>query len=361
MQAYFAAPSENIPSRFLAPPAAPSRKPSQRVSGLRDDVDDFLSSDLELSFASTMSLNSPPREAISIALESDIEHVPMDISPAVPRTSRPSSTLSVKPTTRPRALTSGARLFGRDVSNDSLPSPVPASIKSGSSQGKRTQRSALPMEWMQYKHEQQPVEHEPQETQYTVPEIIAHSSDAMDVDMSFTVPVNDALLSSPEPLSAAPTITGFNNLFFGIMSPTRDDSTLANPKKRRSTSPEKLIGRRRAGTVVLDSSPGFQSPSCLKLERMNKPTLGGLREPSQNKRTRRPALSAMVPPSGSSRSAHPTAEQENQAPPLLKAQLPPPRRAFSAMMPLGALGDSFSDESSFEHSSPAQHMRSASM
>ncbi|KAA1471293.1 hypothetical protein DENSPDRAFT_775853 [Dentipellis sp. KUC8613] len=324
------------------------RKLTQRLAGAKkDDIDDFLSSDLELSFASTVSIHSPPRDSVALSPESEFEDsFAMDISPAIPRnlpSFRENNNLSVKPTTRPRALTSGARLFGRDVSNDSLSVPAPSSIKSNSSQGKRTQRSALPMEWMQYNYGQ-PAAAEP-------PATAPSSPDAMDVDTSFnmgTVPAADPL-SSPAPLSAAPTIKGFNTLFFESMSPSRDESPARLPKKRRSTSPVPSLGRRRADTI--DSSPAPVSPSLLKLERLTKPMLSGLGEPSLGKRPRRPAFSAMVPPSQSSRSAHPSQDQENQPP---KARLPPPRRAFSAMLPPNGFENSFSEESSFENSSPAQ-------
>lgn len=137
-----------------APPAAPSRKRSQRFQRPRDDVDEFLSSDLELSFASTMSLHSPPHSTST--LTPDFERADrMDISPP----SNPVFTLAppkkeetqIKKN-RPRAFTSGARTFGRDVSNGVSPAPpsMPLVPKSGGSQSqnKRTQRSALPFEWL---------------------------------------------------------------------------------------------------------------------------------------------------------------------------------------------------------------------
>ncbi len=100
-------------------------------------LEDAFASDLESSFASTVSLNSPTEPDYGI---------PMDISP-LPI----AKTASVKPSTRPRAFTSAARLFGNDVSNqdESLGSQRGRS-GSGSSQSnsKRTQRSTLPMEWL---------------------------------------------------------------------------------------------------------------------------------------------------------------------------------------------------------------------
>jgi M-phase inducer tyrosine phosphatase len=139
-------------NQFLNPLLAPSRKKSQRF--LTDDVDEFLSSDLEISFASNVSLNSPPRDHPS--LPPDCE--PMDISPA-PVIKHISSGLDMKEFSkpqRPRAFTSGARLFGSDLSNSInplLPSPPlreesPKVAGNTQSNAKRIQRSALPTEWL---------------------------------------------------------------------------------------------------------------------------------------------------------------------------------------------------------------------
>lgn len=153
----FFAPSITTSNQFLNPPSAPVRKRSQRFLSSRDDVDDFLSSDLELSFASTVSLHSPPRDATPLAPDSDYA---MDISPAPPPKPAVSNFLSKEglsngfKSTRPRAATSAARLFGNDISNNGL-SPTPKlapapMIKPGSthSSSKRIQRSALPTEWL---------------------------------------------------------------------------------------------------------------------------------------------------------------------------------------------------------------------
>lgn len=143
-------------TQFLNAPPAPSRKRSQRLPRPRDDVDEFLSSDLELSFASTVSLHSPPRESIALTPENEYLD-PMDISPIpAPKpafTHAPSKENddSVKPLTRPRAFTSAARMFGRDMSNGISPALlIPPAPKSGSSHvnAKRTQRAALPLEWL---------------------------------------------------------------------------------------------------------------------------------------------------------------------------------------------------------------------
>jgi hypothetical protein len=137
-------------SQFLLPPSAPARKHSQRFVRTRDEIDDFLSSDLEHSFASTVSLHSPPHEPI--ALTPDTEYAePMDISPA-PAPKPTASRFSSKQTARPRAFTSAARLFGNDISNGLMASPTiaptPTLKPAGSVQSKRTQRSALPNEWL---------------------------------------------------------------------------------------------------------------------------------------------------------------------------------------------------------------------
>lgn len=143
-------------SQHLKPPSAPSQKHSQHF--VQRDVDEFLSSDLEVSFASTVSLNSPPKD--NVPLTPDRDHAePMDISPLPP----PKSHVNVegrRSASRPRAYTSNARLFGNDLSNNAPtlpPSPqvvvVPscdsnASDPSTKSGGTRTQRSALPTEWL---------------------------------------------------------------------------------------------------------------------------------------------------------------------------------------------------------------------
>lgn len=131
-------------TQYLHAPLAPSRKRGQVLSAKHDDIDDFLSSDLELSFASTMSLNSPPRNTMTLAQDRD---VPMDISPAY-RPVQKENEKTNRPTTRPRASTSAARIFGQDMSNSNF-SNDSVNTKTGSqANSKRIQRSALPMEWM---------------------------------------------------------------------------------------------------------------------------------------------------------------------------------------------------------------------
>jgi len=148
---FFTATSNN---QFLNPLLAPSRKKSQRFLQTNDEF----TSDLEISFASNVSLNSPPRDHLTLP---DCE--PMDISPAPVPKHIPSGLNMKEPSKpqRPRAFTSGARLFGNDLSNNSnplLPSPQlvgESSRAAGATQSnsKRIQRSALPTEWLASSHE----------------------------------------------------------------------------------------------------------------------------------------------------------------------------------------------------------------
>lgn len=131
-------------SQYLS---APIRKRSQQIKP-RDDLDEFLSSDLELSFASTMSLNSPSRDYVNITQDTSQDDA-MDISPLPPRKEPVQFS---KPTTRPRAYTSGARMFGQDLSNNSISNnSIPDSTSGTQSGSKRTQRTALPAEWFSSK------------------------------------------------------------------------------------------------------------------------------------------------------------------------------------------------------------------
>ena len=201
----------------------------------------------------------------------------------------------------------------------------------------------------------------------------------MDIDTSFT----ESLVFPPKgdrlplvPFSAAPGIPGFNNMFFDPSSPgaNGDGLPVYQTKKRRSASPQPtpdpVQSRRRAGTISIfnSSSPvADSSPSVLKLERITsyakKPMLGGLGVPSDNpsKLLRKPNLSAMVLPSDAAQFPPPPGSSQDEAYPsaiqVQSMELPPPRRAFSAMLPQPGLGTRPSGESSFEggeESSPAQ-------
>ncbi|KAG5650868.1 hypothetical protein H0H81_010711 [Sphagnurus paluster] len=358
-------------SQYLSPPSAPSRKRSQRFTR-RQEIDDFLSSDLEASFASTVSLNSPPRVTVALSPEEEYAE-PMDISPAPPP--KPAS----KSGARPRAFTSAARLFGNDLSNGLMPSPVLAPVptlkSSGSTYSKKTHRAALPTEWLMTAPTPEPpkpavrVENVLEQTPLQVPP--SPIDDPMDVDTSYMADQQVAVTYSfsPGPASAAPTITGFNNLFFETMSPRRslDSPSVPQPKKRRSLSPEPI----RSFDLENSSSPMQPSPSQSKLERiasntllnrLSKPTLEGLGAPSAAfpKRPRRQALSAMIPPSDARplQSAYPVLTSSGEGQESNPKSMAPPRRAFSALIPQSNFLEGFSaDDSSFEGpdmSSPAQ-------
>ena len=135
------------PSDHLAPPSALSRKRSQFFSKPpREDVDDFLSSDLEVSFASTVSLHSPPRRNAALPEEKPSPAESMDISPAPGR---------------PRAYTSGARLFGSNIGNTLDPSHVvskSSKVPSIHLNGKHAQRSGMPLTWTQQSPALNPLE-----------------------------------------------------------------------------------------------------------------------------------------------------------------------------------------------------------
>ncbi|KAF8188375.1 hypothetical protein BJ912DRAFT_1022506 [Pholiota molesta] len=294
-------------NNFLAP-SFPSRKKSQRF---RDDVEEFLPDDLELSFASNVSLNSPPRELISLTA-SDCE--PMDISPAP---------VKAHAKQRPRAYTGGSRLFGSDISNNNKNPLLPSPNMAGQAITKPPMREpSSPMD------------------------------DAMDVDTSFVVDsVAEPVSFSPVATSAAPTITTFNQLFYDTMSPPPPsrrsfESPLGlDNKKRRSLSPESI----RSPKFTQDSSPMLpSSPSEAKLVRMGKPGLQGLGAPSAGllKRPRRPVLSAMVQPFDHGASDDPSPRGSA-----------PVRRAFSAFLPPSIYADHEDEDTSFDGqdmSSPAQ-------
>lgn len=155
---FFATSSKITNAQFLVAPAPFCTRKSITNRFVNADVD--ISSDLEISFASNVSLNSPPRENLSL-LSDHCE--PMDISPApLPKPIHLGTENGGMKPSRPRAFTSGARLFGADISNSSsannnnnsknlMPSPslpVDASLSSVRSNSKKIQRSALPTEWL---------------------------------------------------------------------------------------------------------------------------------------------------------------------------------------------------------------------
>jgi Eukaryotic translation initiation factor 3 subunit 7 (eIF-3) len=138
-------------------------------------------------------------------------------------------------------------------------------------------------------------------------------------------PKADQLLTIP--LTTAPGVTSFENMFYDPPSPiaSRDDLPVYPPKKRRSASPEPspetIHGHRRAGTVSIfdGSSPvADSSPSTLKLERLTNctrsPMLNGLGVPSNNpcKHLRKPNHSAMVPPSDAAQFMQPPIASQDE-------------------------------------------------
>ena len=367
-------------SQFLNPPLAPAHTITSRFIRNKDNVDDILSSDLEISFASNVSLNSPPRELAS--LPSDCE--PMDISPAPPI--NPSSRMKSQ-SKRPRAFTSGARLFGNDISNSNSLFPSPSIVAApthkavGSTSAKRIQRAALPTEWLTVIPVQEPPANQVFIIRTTIECMLTWSifvsasqepssplDDLMDVDTSYYMvdPVPPPV-SFPVPHSAAPTTTTFNQLFYDTMSPPSRRSFESPPrplsKKRRSLSPESP----QVSTHDSSSPIAASSPSVEKFERMNstnlasrmsKPTLQGLGAPSASfvKRLRRPVLSALVEPCHQqTQSAYPVlcSAFEDSSP---RGSVPV-RRAFSALLPPSMHAEPEEDESSFDSqdmSSPAQ-------
>ncbi|PPQ99928.1 hypothetical protein CVT24_009563 [Panaeolus cyanescens] len=361
-------------THHLQPPAAPTRKKSQRFLKQHDEIEDYLSSDLELSFASNVSLNSPPREQIS--LPSDSGCVPMDISPAPPKQPNKFAHLTegLKPMGRPRALTN-PRLFGSDLSNSNpslLPSPQmpPSQQSTGTAQGsKKTQRSALPMEWLTAPKAPEPASPMP----------ASPMDDAMDVDTSYMVD-SSPMRPSP-PASAAPTVTNFNELFYQTTSPRRSFESPSQPSRRRSLSPDPLRRAADSPVHIESSSPmAPSSPSDARLERLSngtlgsklgKPSLQGLGAPSASfmKRPRRPVLSAMLQPTGHKgqiQSAYPILSPLNADSHCTDDESPkgsaPVRRAFSAFLPPSIYTQGEDDEGSSisfdgegpDMSSPAQ-------
>ena len=135
MQVLSTASSANSHSHSQLPVSALSIKAIQYVQGTEDKVEDLLSSDLEISFASSMSLNSSlpgPVKLVDNVGREDV--VPMDISPEPSRAvhqPRIASGHFLEKATRARAFTTSMRLFGRDLSNGTPISPAPSLCESG--------------------------------------------------------------------------------------------------------------------------------------------------------------------------------------------------------------------------------------
>ncbi|KZT26465.1 hypothetical protein NEOLEDRAFT_1062774 [Neolentinus lepideus HHB14362 ss-1] len=325
-------------TQYLAASPLPSHKFSQRLQRPQDDLDDFLSSDLELSFASTMSINSPVEQHKSLAIVES--PVPMDISPAPARPPSPRDLIG-KPLIRSLAFNNDCRLFGRDRSNTgSELLSVPRVAKSESTgSSRRMQRPALPSEWLFQGAG-------PQDSSPASPlgSLSPESEDAMDVDSC-----NSSLsVEEVEALTSEPTVTAFNALFFDNTSPRRsaESPALSTHSRRRSFSPERVSNF----DDLASSSPAplHSSPSERKFERISsaplgkpKPSLGGL-----GGRPRRPTISSLVTTTEHPiRSAYPvltSAEGDFTTQQAIAA--PPIRRAFSAMIPAHG-NESFSDDS----------------
>ncbi len=105
MQAFFNPPPANLRSYLRAPDQCTR-------------VENPSPSDLELSFASTVSLQSLPGSTIHIEDMAKSDVVPMDISPEPSRFTSRFGAISLEKTRHPHASTSFARLFGRDLSNE---------------------------------------------------------------------------------------------------------------------------------------------------------------------------------------------------------------------------------------------------
>ncbi|PSS22658.1 hypothetical protein PHLCEN_2v3024 [Hermanssonia centrifuga] len=350
----------------LQPPPAPvpkyKRPPKQR------EMDDFLSSDLDLeeSFASNMSLNSPERhddDDDDGFVDLGDEDVPMDISPAPPSSQRMIPSF-LKSAGRPRSRTTvdERRSFGTDVSNDGSS----ARLQKGTTGGKRLQRGALPFEWTTSAAADKSIGEElfgkPAEP----------SSDAMDIDSSFSParPLSTATITQHHPHQTSispPQEESFGAFFYRPASPTAarrslnlehpspagiaafdESSPVVQPlqKKRRSLSPEE------EDNLGSSPAPMMSSPSMHKLERLqslSKPMLRGIAEPlglnANNKRPRRPVLvpSATMsghPIEGPLKSAYPDLQTVEQQHRQRESEtmgrphvVPPVRRAFSAMIP----------------------------
>ncbi|KAF8652695.1 hypothetical protein AX16_004199 [Volvariella volvacea WC 439] len=351
---------------FLAPPKAPQRKISQRLLRPSNETDEFLSSDLEVSFASTVSLHSPPRDVVDLSADSSFMdssfNEAMDISPAPRGRYAPMD----KGYSRPRAYTSSGRLFGSDISNSKdLPTPTLAptiTAKTNSTQAalKKTQRSALPTEWMDNTH---PTEVSQDNIFAPSRETPAYQADedAMDVDTSYIMDDSSQVYSQ----SDAPS--EFNHLFYGTTSPRRslDSPAGHQSKKRRSLSPEpvRLTLHQNSSSPMLSSPAKEEFTSAPIATRSNKPSLQGLGAPTANmhRKPRRPVVSAL--PSSDMReihSAYPAmgGEQKKDHQQLLRIKgAAPVRRAFSALMHSSNIQEPYSEESSFDGpdmSSPAQ-------
>jgi hypothetical protein len=116
-----------------------------RASNQRTHQENPSPSDLELSFASTVSLQSLPGSTKHIEDMAKSDVVPMDISPEPSRFTRQFSGISQ--TRQPHASTSFARLFGRDLSNEFPLNPcIASSLEPLAAHGGQTQCVSLSLQ-----------------------------------------------------------------------------------------------------------------------------------------------------------------------------------------------------------------------
>lgn len=240
------------------------------------------------------------------------------------------------------------REFGRDIGNVSGDS-----TRSSGSRGR--QRSALPSHWMNPSSEVKPKLSTASTLVERSPEF--KDSDAMDVDSPFPAARAASKVHEIAPEASAPHGADLGALFFDSMSPAPQ----ANHRKRRSLSPDAVKDA--------SSSPAGSSPTARKFERFastghqgplfKKAQFAGAIAANTTKR-RRPALSALLPAGTEAviQTAYPALEsaKENVEKAPKSAGLPPPRRAFSALMAPAPVfgGDMSSDDTSADFdSSPA--------
>ncbi|KZT09418.1 uncharacterized protein LAESUDRAFT_504084 [Laetiporus sulphureus 93-53] len=369
----------------LAPPPAPTRRFNLLAkSNTRNELDDFLTSevdvdlDLELSFASSMSLNSPVRDPLELADEEDMStYTPMDVSPALPL-AVPSTAKPIRQPVfiRPHAFTTNARLFGKDMSNNSA-SSVHSLGKSldTSGVGKPPQRPALPMEWTSPGHNERALENMPSSPATSD---VMDIDNSFDVDSSFNIPMASSAPQDESPLATEPTITSFRDednllstipivphktastfqdFFYDAETPSSDrpagiaslphehdlpqvnesdlsdmNDTPCPPQPKRQNSGElglslarRVQQRLLEEAATLESSPAPSSPMARKAERIAKlpplkPMLGSLGAPlqlgSKDRRMRRPTLSIIGLPGEKpilqARSAYPTTGDDTE-------------------------------------------------
>lgn len=111
---------------FSLPPPA-NLHSCLRASSQRTHQENPSPSDLEFSFASTVAPQSLPGSTKHTEDMATNDVVPMDISPEPSRFTRQFGGFSLEKTRHPHTSTSFARLFGRDLSNESPLNPCIAS------------------------------------------------------------------------------------------------------------------------------------------------------------------------------------------------------------------------------------------